>query len=417
VTSSVVLVTFDSIRVDHCGFTGYDRNTTPTLDRMAADGLCFENAIAPGPSTPEAMPIVMTGSYPRSLDADNNEDFLARQHTLREHMGARESLAEWFSKRGYATAGFSPNPYTSRYFGFDEGFDHYEDFIGGSRERLYDGILGGVLEELDLQGLFPARVLLNWIQREEVFKPWEAFYDDIINWVQGVEEPYFLWVLLMDTHDPYLVPDEYRTQSRWATYHANWRLWTQGHEPPFSETTHDRLVRAYDDTIRYSDAFLDRLLDDLPGDPLVTVHGDHGEAFGEHGTYGHQQRLYEENIHVPLVVHGGPDRRVENAFSLENVPWLLLDLAAGEEPTVETDPARTQTLGGERAAIRRQDWKYLQSPEEDAVYTLSTDPDEQDPLRDSEIGRLCRPLTTRWRQSDREKHRVEHAVEQFRGKL
>jgi arylsulfatase len=147
------------------------------------------------------------------------------------------------------------------------------------------------------------------------------------------------------------------------------------------------------------------------------VHGDHGEAFGEHGTYGHQQRLYEENIHVPLVVHGGPDRRVENAFSLENVPWLLLDLAAGEEPTVETDLARTQTLGGERAAIRGRDWKYLQSPEEDAVYTLSADPDEQEPLRNSEINRLCRPLTTCWRQSDREKHCVEHAVEQFRGKL
>jgi arylsulfatase A-like enzyme len=409
---SVVLVTFDSMRFDHCGFAGYERDTTPTLDRMANDGLCFENAIAPGPSTPEAMPIIFTGSHPRSLDAGNDDDFLARQRTLREHMAARETLAERFSRAGYATAGFSPNPYTSQYFGFDAGFDHYEDFIGGSRERLYDGMLDGVLEELDLQGLFPARVLLNWLQREEVFKPWEAFYDAVQGWVQDTERPYFLWVLLMDTHDPYLVPDEYRTQSRRATYHANWRLWRQGHEPPFSEKTHDRLVRAYDDTIRYSDAFLERLLGDLPGDPLVAVHGDHGEAFGEHGTYGHQQRLYEENIHVPLVVHGGPDRTIKAPFSLSEIPRLLVELTASRDVSIDPESAWARTLGGDRSAIRGQDWKYLRGPDGDAVYDLTADSGEQEPLADSALSQVSGSLADRWEQSDREKHRLGAAAKQ-----
>jgi arylsulfatase A-like enzyme len=274
-----------------------------------------------------------------------------------------------------------------------------------------------VLEELDLQGLFPARVLLNWLQREEVFKPWEAFYDEVQGWVQDTERPYFLWVLLMDTHDPYLVPDEYRTQSRRATYHANWQLWRQGHEPPFSEKTHDRLVRAYDDTIRYSDAFLERLLGDLPDDPLVAVHGDHGEAFGEHGTYGHQQRLYEENIHVPLVVHGGPSKTVEQPFSLAETPRLLLELASEGESLVGAEPARARTLGGNRTAIRGQDWKYLQGPEGMEVYDLESDPGEKETLGESELREAGRALTDRWVADDIERHSVTRAVKKLRSGL
>ncbi|WP_187433082.1 sulfatase [Natronococcus pandeyae] len=414
---SVVLVTFDSIRVDHCGFAGYERDTTPTLDRMADEGIVFENAIAPGPSTPEAMPVILTGSHPRSVAGSNCTEFVERQTMLREHMAARETLAERFSKAGYATAGFSPNPYTSRYFGFDEGFDAYEDFIDGSRERLYDGMLNGTLDGLDLQGLFPARVLFNWIQREEVFKPWEAFYDSILEWVRGTDRPYFLWVLLMDTHDPYLVPSSYRTQSRYATYRANWRLWRQGHAPPISERTRDRLVRAYDDTIRYSDAFLDRLLNDLPHDPLIVVHGDHGEAFGEHGTFGHQQRLYEENVHVPLVVHGGSTDTVADPFSLADLPELLLDLAVGDELDVDGTPAIARTLDGERTAIRGRNWKYLTGPDGDAAFDLTTDPGERSPLEELALYELCQIFVNSVVYSDREKRRIGGAVDQLRGKL
>ena len=414
---SVVLVTFDSMRVDHAGFGGYGRETTPTLDRMADDGLRFDNAIAPGPSTPEAMPIILTGSHPRSLVAGNDNDFMARQRTLRNHMQGRETLAERFSRAGYATAGFSPNPYTSRYFGFDTGFDTYEDFIDGSRQRIYDGLFDDISDYVDLQRLFPARVLLNWLQREEVFKPWVAFYDAIYEWVAAAAEPYFLWVLLMDTHDPYLVPDDYRSQSRWSTYHANWRLWRQGHEPPFADRTHDRLVRAYDDTIRYSDAFLDRLLAELPGDPLVAVHGDHGEAFGEHGTYGHQQRLYEENIHVPLVVSGGPDRRIEAPFSLADLPELLFELAAGDEPTVDATPVRARTLGGDRAALRGTDWKYLRTPDDEVLFDLAADPEETEPIGDLAGFQACQSLVDHYARSDSEKHRLDEAVTQVVGSL
>ncbi|WP_251328871.1 sulfatase [Haloplanus pelagicus] len=407
---NVVLVTFDSLRADHCGFMGYDRDTTPTLDAMAAEGLNFEHAISPGPSTPESMPVIMTGEFPVGSDDSGSSLLATRRAKIRRHMKTRETLAERFGRAGYATAAFSPNPYTSRYFGFDRGFDRFEDFMGGSREELYQRMLDGALAGLPLGSVLPVRILLNWIQREEVFKPWEDFYDAIRAWTEQAPEPYFLWILLMDTHDPYLVPDDYRTQSWRAMYHANYRLWRQGHEPPFSETTHERLVRAYDDSIAYADAFLDRLRTDLADDdPLIAVHGDHGEAFGEHGTYGHHQRLFEENVHVPFVVEGAADRNVTAPVTLQRTPELLESLAIdGELPAFDDRNVPARTLDVDRSAVRARTYKYLRDGDEVRLYDLVTDPGEESPSRD--LDPVARAPVTAREEHVAERRRIRDAV-------
>lgn len=410
---NVVLVTFDSLRADHCGFMGYDRDTTPTLDQMAASGTMFANAVAPGPSTPESMPAVLTGTYPADHGAHESTVLARRQHRIGHHMKTRQTLAERFSTHGYTTAAFSPNPYTSTYFGYDNGFDHFEDFMQGSRARLYQGLLDGVLDGTALSSVLPFRVLLNWAQREEVFKPWESFYDEIVQWTNQAPEPYFLWVLLMDTHDPYFTPNSHRTQSGWAMYHANWRLWRQGHEPPFDETTEDRLITAYDDTIRYADDFLKRLTDDLNGDdPLIAVQGDHGEAFGEHGTYGHHPRLYEENVHVPFVITGTENRRLESAISLDRTPNILTSLAIKDEfPPLPEEPARCRTLAGDRLALRGQSWKYYRQPNNDEIYALSNGREE--PVEAVELQNVCRRLISRWEEMQSEERRILTASKRF----
>lgn len=427
---NVVLITIDSLRADHCSFHGYHRNTTPTLDRMAEEGLAFENAIAPGPSTPESMPAVMTSSYPVDT-GESHASLLAKRRTvIRRHMKTRETLAERFRKQGYATAGFSPNPYTSRYFGFDVGFDRYEDFIEGSRETLYNGMLGGFIEGTPLDTLFPARFALNLINKEEVFKPWENFYKNIVEWTKSSEKPYFLWVLLMDTHDPYLAPAAYRTQSRLATYQANWRLWRTGHAGPFDSETLTNLICAYDDTITYADAFLNRLRTDLQGDnPLIAVHGDHGEAFGEHGSYGHHPRLYEENVHVPLVVGGTPTETVSAPFSLRSMPDLLAKLALGDEPSLGLMPAISYTSDGEMWALHGSDWKYLYtdisadsgestpptrtSPrnEHGTLYHLTGDPEDETNVLYDQYREACCRLVANYTEANHERNRLALAAQ------
>ncbi|AWB28173.1 sulfatase [Halococcoides cellulosivorans] len=347
---NIVLVTIDSLRADHCGFMGYDEETTPTLDAMASDGLVFENAVAPGPATPESMPVIFTGQWPVDRETDADSTLVARRERIRSHMEARETLPETLQRRGYTTGAFTPNPFTSRHFGFDQGFDQFEDFMDESnRGRLYQRVFDGFLDESRVSSL--ARVFMNVWQREEVFKPWESYYDDAVSWASNTDEPYFLWVFLMDAHNPYMSDSEFRHQSRIQEFHANFEFWRQSHETPFSDGLHDKLVTAYDDSIRYSDAFLGQLREDLD-DAIVAVHGDHGEAFGEHGFYGHEPYLHDENVHVPFVVDGVDDRTVSETVSLRELPSFLGALADGSEPAMSSAPGvRVWTRDGSAVLV------------------------------------------------------------------
>lgn len=357
---NIVLVTVDSLRADHCGIMGYEEDTTPTLDAMAEDGLVFEKAIAPGPATPESMPVIFTGQWPIDRDVDAESELAARRERIKSHMEARETLPERMQRLGYETAAFTPNPFTSRHFGFDQGFDHFQDFMDESnRGTIYQKVFQGFLEESGLSSM--ARVFMNFWQREEVFKPWESYYDEVLEWTQSASEPYFLWVFLMDAHNPYLASDEYRTQSKWKEFHANFEFWRQSHETPFEDPVHERLVTAYDDSIRYVDAFLEQLRGDVGDETVIAVHGDHGEAFGEHGTYGHEPYLYDENVHVPLVIDGVSEETVSDPISLANLTELLSTESRSDSPMeIASAFEVSHTRDGQTVAVHTTDGSFQQ---------------------------------------------------------
>jgi arylsulfatase len=362
---NIVLVTVDSLRADYCGYVDGEIAATPTLDRLADDGLAFETAIAPGPSTPESMPAVFTGKYPVG-DADGS-DLAVWKDLIGRHMRIRDPLPARLSRLGYETAAFTPNPFTSRFFGFDRGFDHFQDFLGASRTSVYNRLFEGFLRGGSTSSL--ARVLVNFWQREEVFKPWEGYYDEIIEWAAGATEPYFLWVFLMDAHNPYIAGDDHRSQSRWDQFRANYRFWRESHETAFSSTIHDRLVTAYEDAVRYADSFLEQLRTDLGADdPVIVVHGDHGEAFGEHGTYGHESYLYPENVHVPLVVGNGPSGAIALPYSLRRLPTLVTGIATGTNAVSDSWYAVSKSNQGNRLSVRIPDWMYLHDHETQIVH-------------------------------------------------
>ena len=142
-SQNIVLVTVDSLRADHCSFAGYDRETTPALDEMAADGLVFENAIAPGAITPESLPAIFTGRYP-ATPSDDGGRIATTRGQIRRHMQVCDTLPERLSRLGYTTGAFTPNPWTSRYFGFDQGFDRFEDFMDADiSSSIWERMLAG----------------------------------------------------------------------------------------------------------------------------------------------------------------------------------------------------------------------------------------------------------------------------------
>ncbi|WP_254545260.1 sulfatase [Halomarina pelagica] len=396
---NVILVTVDSLRADRCGVGGGDGSLMPTLARLAEDGLTFENAIAPAAATNGSAYSFLTGEYPIERPAAPSS-----REALREHMLSRDTLADRLSRRGYATAAFTANPWTSRYFDFDVGFDRFEDFMDEDATESF--ISQGTP---DNKATFLLVQALNWWQGQDMFMSWEAFYDDILDWLVDAPEPYFLWVFLVDPHMPYLPPAEYRSQSLARTYAANAWLYS-GRDITPGSWVHDALVTAYDDTVRYTDAFVDRLARDVGDDPLLMIHADHGEAFGERGRYGHGYELEEPIAHVPLVVANGPTGRVETPFSLFDLPELVLGLATDPEfdPERAFDaPFARGRTGHPQRVLRGRDWKYATSPVEERLVRLDED---RTPIENEELLELCRAVTDQWAAGDEERGRITAAA-------
>ena len=382
---NIVLITLDSVRADHCSFMGYHRKTTPTLDKMARKGLYFENAIASGVGTPASMTCVFTGDYAPVDPMETNP------HPWRRVLSQRKTLAQVLSKKGYHTSAFNPNVFVSSYFGFNKGFEYFQDFISrGYLDKFYYKILDKVTKS-GKRGLASIlRNVRNLILKEEIFKPWEAYYDLIIDWIEKVREPYFLWILLLDTHYPYLAPRKFRKWSNFFDmWYYNWKVQKENWNPNFSEKEKQKLINAYDDAIYYTDIFISNLWKDLKdSDPIFIIHADHGEGFGEHNFYGHQPYLYEEIIHVPLVIYNADVKgRLDEPAPLVGLAPVILELIE-EENQFPSDSflgggknwAITVIHSHERlkVAVRTKNWEFITGQKDgDELYNLKDDPFER----------------------------------------
>ena len=384
---NIVLITADSLRADHCGFLNSAMATTPTLDRMAEEGVVFENAVAPGPRTLSSIPEIFTGKHLPKTEADD-WSYEVRMSRIGGHMANNTALPERLGDRGYATAAYTANPWTTPGTNFEKGFDHFHE-IKNEREMV-NRFSGTALE--------PITWMSNWMFKETWFSQWPTFYEDILQTVEQLESPYFLWVFLLDTHTPFMVPRRDRTESSTlGMYDAVIRGSSifgeqEGksyYRKDISPGMESRLRQAYRDSIRSVDRFVNNLWHDMrDDDPTFVFHSDHGEAFGEHGTYGHQQTMYEENLHVPLLVYNcGRRGRVRQPISLRRLSDMLTSYAdeGSLEPaewTSEYTVSRTED--SETMAVRSERWKYISSGGSEELYDLYEDPTERRNLLDRE---------------------------------
>ena len=411
---NIVLVTVDSLRADHCGFNGGDPELTPTLDDLAENGLVFENAFAPGPRTPSSMPVLMTGEFP---SAQNGEfSWHSRWDRIRKHLGTHRTVAERLRDRGYTTVGVTTNPWTHR-TGFDSGFDHFVELTADDMENLSPvfRLLERGMQFGDLADRY------SWHNKREWFVRWQNQYANILDAIKIAREnePYFLWLFLLDSHQPYMVSRTHRVDSNvFEMYFGAFQeFWYNSESLP--EGTLDRLHRAYRDSVRSTDEFVDRLREDLAADdPLLVFHSDHGEAFDEHGTYGHERELYEENLRVPLLVHGSnQSSRVEDLVPLRALPELLAQLAGNEA----IDPAKltrefifAATEDTDTWVVRNDRWKYIQNGEREQLFDLDTDEREQENVAedDPDVAESLRRLVGNVQSASAEKAQIRRAVEE-----
>jgi len=300
---NVVLLSADALRADHLSCYGYERETSPVLDDLASESLVFEHAYSASSHTREAVPALLTGQYP---DVAVDDGY---------HL-ASESIAERLSDAGYATGGFHSNPFVSRAYGFDRGFDEFDDDLHLGQHKLV-ALAQRALDKL----------------RNRHYARAEEINERALAWVDSLgEEPLFLWNHYMDTHGPYEPPGEYRAlyADRQVSDREAQSLYQRAIDDPESITDDERqlLIDLYDAEIRYNDAqigaFLDALRErELFEESLLIITADHGDAFGEHGYYEHPRHLHDELVHVPLLV-----RLPDGASGTVETPASTLDVAA-----------------------------------------------------------------------------------------
>lgn len=385
---NIVMVTADSLRADHCGFIDAGTDLTPNLTALAEDGTVFESAVSPGPRTPTSVPEMLTGEILPHGAPGSYSEYVSR---FANHLKRHQTLPERLSELGYTTVAFSANPWTSTRCGVDEIFDEFYD-VATTDPNVVEDVANSLAAGTAVPTL--GDWFAQWRQRRGFFSQWPTFFDEVRETLRRVPEPYFVWIFLLDTHNPYLVPRRDRVESSTVgMYYGLIRgnaLITHdsefsnfGSELPSSVET--RIRRAYRDTVRSVDRFALELLTVVDGtDTVVVINSDHGEAFNEHGTYGHQQALYEENVHVPLLVRGpdGDDgQSISRPISLRTLPQLLEAYArdsASVRPEEWTEPSViARSEGGSKIAVRTEDRKYIRTGDGAELYDLTDDPGER----------------------------------------
>jgi arylsulfatase len=397
---NILLVSWDSVRADHLTFHGYGRETTPYLSEVAADGLTFEDVQVPGVGTATSFTGLFTGEH-----ADTSQVSIepANWRTANED---RRLLSEALSAAGYYTGAIHSNALMSRRYGWDRGWDVYDDNLetesGGDSDtaRWWNRVKKEtVLPTLRRLGVASAVVHgRNIALKVDSYVAWEDMWDQISDFLAEAPEPWFLWVLLVDTHHPWCAPPEYREWNQPGFRGAHAWNYVMRRYPERVGRRREAIVNAYDNELRHADAFLQRLdecLDESGYDPALLVHSDHGDELGEHGEYGHSsQRMYDTLTRVPLVMRNvGETGRVEGPTSLLDLGSTVLDVAGADErlagrPSLLGDerPDREAVFvenrtadGNARAAAISAEWKVLLHPATGwEAYHRPSDPLESD---------------------------------------
>jgi arylsulfatase A-like enzyme len=320
-TPNVIVLVVDTLRADHLSSYGYERDTSPFIDSLAAEGVRFENAIAPGSWTQPSHASMLTGRYTYETHAET-----------RPLDDTYPTIGEVMQTNGYRTGGFSGNTlFFTRRQGHGRGFLHFEDNYQSIPDAFLNSSLYGFL--FDFYGLrkvlhyegVPTRVLASDINRA------------VLNWIdRDKATPFFVFMNYFDVHDPYTPPEPYR--SKYATIPNPGGLingFVERYSPSLTPEQLQTEIEAYDGSISYIDDQVKALFSEfdargLLDNTIVMVLSDHGESLGEHGLLQHSASLYLEEIHVPLIVWGPgyvpAGKTIDTPVTITALPSTILSL-------------------------------------------------------------------------------------------
>ena len=343
---SLVLITVDCLRADHCGLYGYARPTTPFLDSLASESVVVSAAVAAGAPTYFSIPSILASRMPLALGRD-----------MVGLAPGEDTLASVLRHADYATGAFSAaNPYISARFGYDQGFDVFRDFLdfnADGADAPGDASTGVSPTDVASTQVVPThdaqrRTRMNqWVKESARAVGLSKAYDELYfqyclrvaapavesvdslrrfpsadvlveaaeSWVRSLHgQPFLLWIHLMDPHSPYYPPPDAireltgKTVSPTRMRYLN-AAWLRSDLTParFARYRQD-VIDLYDAGIRWVDAQIKRLVQFLQAagqwdDCAFALTADHGEEFLDHGRRYHApMNLMDELVRVPLLL-------------------------------------------------------------------------------------------------------------------
>lgn len=320
---NVIFISVDSLRADHLGCYGYEKETSPTIDRLAREGVLFENTIAESSWTLPTHMSIFSGLTSTVHEVEYNESISLDP--------ARVTLAEVLRDAGYRTRGLWSGNFLHPIYGFGQGFE----------EDDYEGVIDHSVDDANLK--FKGQNFRKMQKEVGRSVRWtltsQLVSDKAVRFLEEKEDrPFFLFLHYFDCHFAYIPPEEF------------WRKFDPDYEPASDHEVNFRDIEAgmnerelqhilalYDGEILYTDQHLGRVMDavkrlGLDDDTLIVFTSDHGQEFLEHGSRGHRVTLYDEVIKVPLIfrlpgiIQG--DRRIPEQIRHIDIMPTILDFLA-----------------------------------------------------------------------------------------
>jgi len=342
---NILLIVPDALRPDRLGCYGYNRPTSPYVDKFASEAVVFEKAMSNSPWTKPAMGSVFTSLYPHEHQAFYWTDNLADRCL---------TLAEVLRNRNYATFAIQTNPSITKKHNFKQGFQYYEEII---EERG------------------------------------EAVTSNFITWLYKKRKvPFLAYLHYMDTHVPYNAPQEFGqifgfkddsslSPGKFKTLDIR-MLGKTG----LSTDEKTQLNNLYDGAVKYFDFNFERIVEHLKklemmDKTVIIITSDHGEEFWEHDGFAHGHSLYREVIQVPLIVRYSsklPAKRIKFCVQLLDLLPTILSMAGvkGEFefqgksliPSIFKDKQVNEEIlfeailfGAEKKGLLKKGWKLIEN--------------------------------------------------------
>jgi len=395
---NVIFIAFDALQASHVSHLGYARDTTPTIDAIAKEGITFTNAITAAPWTVPSYMSIFTGLFPTEHKVVNKYSvYTDTEKTITNLAKVApnvRTLAQVFKDNGYVTGGFTGDAGVSSPFGYNQGFDVYKD--------------------------------------NETFGSMGVAASQAVQFLkENKGKKFFVFLHGYDSHGQFKLPEDYKGRFMPEDYTGAFRG-TADEQRDLREkglATDDIGLNVsdvafwrswYDSKIRDADDRFRKFWDEfeamgLKENTIVILFSDHGTEFYEHKKFDHGHTLYDELVHVLLVISGPnipKDKKVSAQVSTVDIAPTILALVgitpdegfttqlrgtslvpaftgqtiAGRDVFMETDYRNYTHKRGVRTA---DGWKYIETMETGIgeLYNLTKDPGETVNLIDTESAR------------------------------